>query len=260
MDLNIVDRQILDDLQIKAISTLREKSAGKTFALKVPRIARLLPFWQPVFACMSVRTQYVIAFRNPISVAQSLAKRNSFPPEKSYLLWLAHMVPVLVATQNHERIFVNYDSLMDHPGQELARISSHLGLKLDSKRVLVLEEEFLDEGLRHSRFASQDLEVVRSAPRQAKGLFSAVENACLGIDSTRAEQLEQAITDAQKYLEEIAPLLRYEWQVERQLQQLHQTLAECTRRNEDLDNIIRESDIAAENAKTAHAAARGRRS
>jgi hypothetical protein len=248
INLNTIDRQVLDELQTKAISLLRKKSAGKTLALKDPRIARLLPFWQPVFACLNVRTRYVIALRNPISVAQSLSKRDGFPHEKSYLLWLAHMVPALLSTRDCERVLLSYDRLMDSPGRELARIAAHLGLELDSERLNVLEEEFLDDGLRHSRFAALDLEVVRSAPRQVKELFSALEIASLDTNSANAVRLDAAIAGAQRYLEEIAPLLRYEWQVDRQTQKLQQTLTEYARRSEDLTSIIQDREIAAETA------------
>jgi len=238
IELNAIDPRRLDQLQTKAIAILREKCAAKTFVLKDPRIARLLPFWQPVFACLDVRVVYVVAIRNPISVAQSLARRNEFPEEKSYLLWLAHVVPALVMTEHSRRAIVDYDNLMDSPGKVLTGIASQLELSLNEQAVAEFEREFLDNQLRHTRFSSQDLNLVRSAPRQLKDLFAALEIASRVGDGQHTSELVASIENAQRYLEDVAPLLRHEWRVEQQVQQLHVMLGDSSARIGELDNTL----------------------
>jgi hypothetical protein len=239
IDLGSIDPQRLEQLQTKAIATLRDKCTAKTFVLKDPRIARLLPFWQPVFACLDARVVYVIAIRNPISVTQSLAKRNDFPEEKSYLLWLAHIVPALAMTHDDVRTLVDYDRLMDCPRQELAKISQQLGLPLNAQAVSEFEREFLDNELRHTRYTSRDMTLVRSAPRQVKALFAALEVVASTVDIRHTPELSISIESAQRYLEDVAPLLRYEWRVEQDAQRLNETIANNDRRlaevSKDLD-------------------------
>ncbi|MFM0308871.1 hypothetical protein P0D71_13910 [Paraburkholderia sp. RL17-383-BIF-A] len=182
---------------------------------------------------------YVIAIRNPISVAQSLARRNQFPEAKTYLLWLAHMLPALTMTRDSERVLVDYDKLLDSPVEELTRISAKLALPLNPKSVAEFEQEFLDNELRHTRYASQDLNLIRSAPRQVKELFAAAESACRDDDrSTPA--LDVSIASAQRYLDDIAPLLRFEWQVDLQVQQFHRTHAESGAQIRRLDDALTE--------------------
>lgn len=64
IELQRLDNAKLDELRARAIAALRSKCAGKTFAIKDPRIARLLPFWQPVFDRLGVRVLYVVTLRN----------------------------------------------------------------------------------------------------------------------------------------------------------------------------------------------------
>jgi hypothetical protein len=220
IELDRIAPKKLEQLRTKAIATLRNKCNVNTFGLKDPRIARLLPFWQPVFACLDARVVYVIAVRNPISVAQSLLVRNDIPEEKTYVLWLAHVVPALAMTSNCARTLVDYDRLMDSPSQQLERISRQLGLPLNSQAVIEFEREFLDDMLRHTRYTPRDLTLVRSAPHPVKELFAALELAADAEDIRLISELGAAVENGQRFLEEIAPLLLYGWTIERQVEQL----------------------------------------
>ena len=82
-------RSDVKELLLEAVLMLREKLAGNDlFVLKDPRTCRLLPFWQLVFSHLDLSVAYVIAVRHPLSVAESLDKRNQFPTRKSLWLWL----------------------------------------------------------------------------------------------------------------------------------------------------------------------------
>jgi hypothetical protein len=225
IDINTIEPQHLDRLQTDAIALLRAKCHGKIFALKDPRIARLLPFWQPIFARIETRIKYLIAFRNPISVAKSLSHRNHFPEEKSHHLWLAHTVPALQMTHAATRALIDYDRLMDSPRRELTRVATELGLPLVETALVEFEREFLDNDLRHSRFLPADLELVRSAPRQAKALFRALSRVVSETDHD-ARELDTITDEARRYLEDVAPLLANEWRLELEIRQLRADLAE----------------------------------
>ena len=47
------------------------------FALKDPRMAKLMPIWKEAFTAYSDRVMYIIAIRNPVSVIKSLKNRNT---------------------------------------------------------------------------------------------------------------------------------------------------------------------------------------
>ena len=101
--------------RLRAVELLRQKTAANAiFGIKDPRTARLLPFWQAIYDHLGFIVGYVIAVRNPLSVARSLNVRNEFESEKSHYLWLEHMVPAVLETSSARRVFVNYDNLMDN--------------------------------------------------------------------------------------------------------------------------------------------------
>ncbi|VWB95250.1 lipopolysaccharide biosynthesis protein-like protein [Burkholderia lata] len=216
IDSSAIDVNRLDQLRVKAAAMLRAKCGGKTFALKDPRIARLSWFWQPVLAGLQIRVVYAIAVRNPISVARSLLERDRFAEEKSHILWLAHTLAALDMTAGNTRTLISYDALLDAPQSELTRISSELGLPLIESEAATFAREFIDGDLRHTRFAAEDLDLLHSAPRQVKALFAALDESVRSRLPADNPLLADAASDARIYLDDISPLLRYEWQLDRQ--------------------------------------------
>lgn len=242
IDLNCIDASLLDRLQTKAITVLREKCADNdTFVLKDPRITRLVPFWRPVFACLNLRVVYVVAVRNPISVAKSLGRVHHFADEKSYILWLAHLVATLEDTRDQERIFVDYDQLMDAPARELSRVSAATALPLRAEGLEEFERTFLEQGLRNTRFSVDDLDVVRSAPPQVKSVFSAMRRAAMATIDAHSPELDAAAEEGRRYLESIAPLLRYEWRLVQHVEEVTPALSEANARIHALELALRES-------------------
>ena len=149
---------------------LKRLSVCDFFGLKNPRICRLLPFWQEVFSELPAKVNYVIAYRNPMSVARSLAKRNELDFEKSYYLWLEHMLQSLALTFGCSRIVVNYDSLIDEPAEQLRRIAKKFDLpfNLQSEEYLTFKSDFIERSLRHTQFQAEDLDYESSAPTIVK--------------------------------------------------------------------------------------------
>jgi hypothetical protein len=193
-------------MRAHAATVLREKCKDKIFAVKDPRIPRLLPFWQPVFDQLGLQVVYVIAVRNPVSVGRSLEKRDGFALDKSYRLWLAHMVPALRATEQKPRVLVDYDRLMEAPLKELERISEQLGLPLAADRASSFSQEFLDNGLRHWHFKNRDLAKSPEAPREVTELFSALQAASTSGSDQQSAALKSALARGQQYLDTLAAL------------------------------------------------------
>ncbi|CAB3765076.1 hypothetical protein [Paraburkholderia humisilvae] len=196
----------LDAFRKRAADTLRAKCAGRTFALKDPRLARLMPFWQPVFEQIGLQVAYVIAVRNPISVVSSLKKRDNMSEEQGYALWLAHVVPSLLETKGKVRAFVDYDRMLDDPAGELSRLASRLDMPVNAARADEFARSFLSEDLRHSRFTAADLSGIQAAPSLVKTLCAALETVCRTGEEDAT--LQRALESGRQFLADIEPLLR----------------------------------------------------
>ncbi|HEY1610467.1 MAG TPA: hypothetical protein VGG24_14465 [Paraburkholderia sp.] len=239
-DLSRIDPLLLDRLQQRAVALLRAKCRGGMFALKDPRLCRLLPFWQPVFDALGSEIRYVIAVRNPISVAQSLLKRDRFNEEQSYLLWLAHVVPALIHTRDAVRTLVDYDRLLDDPATQLRRMASELQLAVDDAQVEAFRLEFVEEGLRHTRFELRDVDALRSAPVAMKRLYAELDRACLiGAPDSG---FEPAVEAGRQLLADLEPLLRHEIRVRQQMEQQQAAIVQRDQQIQALTETVANRD------------------
>jgi hypothetical protein len=184
--------------QLRAVDVLRQKFRDvPTFGFKDPRMSLLLPFWKDVFSRCDARVSYVLAVRNPISVAKSLARRNQFDSEKSAILWLSHCVAMLEGTADADsRVVVDYDVLMDSPEAEMRRIAASIALSGDSTAIAEYCGQFLDPNLRHTKQQVDDVTFSDLAGSSAALLYSALHQVSIGnlsIDSSEfANTLERA--------------------------------------------------------------------
>lgn len=141
---------------------------GTVYGLKNPRISTILPFWKMVFQRMNLAVGYVVAVRNPLSVASSMVRSaldrdTSF--EKSHLLWLTHLCAAMALTTDEPRVVVDYDVMLDQPAAQLERLA--LGLALPSPAPDLMQDYangFLHDGLRHSAFTPEDLTQAEAVP------------------------------------------------------------------------------------------------
>ncbi len=158
---------------LRAVEIIRRKLDAHTiFGFKDPRVAKLLNFWRVVFQHCEVETDYVLAIRNPLSIVQSLAKRDGFESEKSYLLWLDHVITSLVYSTNGRRVLVDYDNLIASPDLQLKRISQQLNLTISNDGLDEYRTKFLDNDLRHTVFEPVDLKADESCPPLVSEIYS----------------------------------------------------------------------------------------
>lgn len=160
---------------LRAVELLRQKVGyDPTFGFKDPRVAKLLPFWKQVFAHCQFDVGYVLAVRHPLSVVKSLARRDCFDSEKSYMLWLGHVLTSLSYTQEQKRVLVDYDRLMHAPERELGRIAECLALQIDPEELQRYKSEFLDERLRHTVYDLNDLLLDDTCPPLVREIYTAL--------------------------------------------------------------------------------------
>ncbi|MHA6491672.1 glycosyltransferase [Pseudomonas borbori] len=204
----------------------------RLFAFKDPRMARLLPFWKLVFQRLGVTPVFLIASRNPISVALSLEKRDGFPAEKSHLLWIEHCLPSLLETQGYKRMVISYDRLLASPREQLQRIARLSGLEEPSEADLVeYSESFLDKQLRHSHFSVEDIQGNPGLLAETRLLFELLEQLATDAqdlnDSNTSEVLNNLMLQLRRYMPLRALLATQEHSVlnqQRQISLLEQQL------------------------------------
>lgn len=175
---------------LRAVKMLHEKVAdAPTFAFKDPRVAKLMPFWQEVFSHCQFDVSTVVALRHPLSVARSLAARNGFDAEKSYLLWLGHVITSLPHCVGNKRVLVDYDRLMQSPDDELTRVAKCIDLKIDPSELQSYKTEFLDQGLRHTVYDLNDL----LSDEQCPPIVCEIYTALLDVASDKARLEDVAL-------------------------------------------------------------------
>lgn len=238
---------MVKEFKLRALAILRERlSLTDCFGMKDPRIARLLIFWQEVFAHLQISACYVIVCRNPLSVARSLAKRNGFDLEKGYYLWLEHVLESLVRTENQKRIVVDYDLFLDDPVKHLRKIAQALGLSFDPSNPKVTEfvSGFVEYSLRHTHYQVEDLCLARNLPPSAVELYQATLE--LGADTlalespgfrsrlgnlvSRQRDLDPALSYMQVCEQKVEAALRLAAERGREISKLNQAL--CTHQSQ----------------------------
>ena len=162
---------------LRAVEMLRQKVASYApFGFKDPRVAKLLPFWLEVFKHSRLDVSFVLVIRHPLSVAKSLAKRDGLAAEKSYLLWLGHVLSSLSGTQGGNRIIVDYDRMMHLPEYELDRMARCFDLSVNPAELSAYRTEFLDQGLRHTLYELQDLLIDGACPPIVQEVYAALHD------------------------------------------------------------------------------------
>ncbi|NEP59501.1 MAG: hypothetical protein F6K31_21235 [Symploca sp. SIO2G7] len=126
------------------------------FVLKDPRVCKLLPWWTKIFERLNVVAKYIIVVRHPLEVAESLAVRDKFAYEKSFLLWLQHTILAEKNTRSCQRTFVSYEYLLNDWESLMQDICLDLNIKspffIFKNKSLI--DEFLQPNLRHHKVES----------------------------------------------------------------------------------------------------------
>ena len=219
-----------------AVTLIRDRIAHvSAFAFKDPSTVNLLPFWQEVFAELDLDARYLIALRNPRSVADSLAIRNNFAREKSYCLWMKHYCNALRYGTDRPFVMVDYDRLMKSPFHELDRIAKPLGFGAPNPESAEYREysfEFLSTDLRHSKFVES---VGRDdvMPKFVADLYQVLrEEASRKANGTDEALLNEQCQPLLEKFEQCAPMFSYmdrldktERKALRQIEQVRNELA-----------------------------------
>lgn len=166
--------------------------------MKDPRSSVLAPFWREALTDMGITPVYVIMVRNPLAVAHSLFKRNRFSTQKSVLLWTSYMLAVERDTRGCDRLFVDYDAMLDDWRATLVAVESALGQALPRSADEAASDidGFLNRSHRHHEATVEDLSARSDVWSGARTVFEWFEAAARGkappaavLDAVAAEIL-----------------------------------------------------------------------
>ena len=158
------DSVIFNDLKYKAIAYLNKKMRGKEiWGWKDPRTCLTLPFWKNILPNKNLK--FIICLRNPLSVSNSLKKRNNSSLEKGLVLWFRHNMLILKHTKSFPKIIIQYENVVDVQKREnvIEKIAKFIGVdKLENVKYEI--ENFIDENLCHNKVDLKDLNLAQINP------------------------------------------------------------------------------------------------
>ncbi len=131
----------------------RDFSKSLLWAVKDPRVCRLLPWWLDIFAAEGISPYFLFVVRTPDDVYRSLNRRDGFSQEKSFMLWLLHYLEAESASRGFPRVFTSFDHFLDDPQGELRRAEKQLGLRfpVTVEAASGCLGQFLSKALRHHK-------------------------------------------------------------------------------------------------------------
>lgn len=186
-----LEREVTREIQSDLIKILeRDFADSSLFGLKDPRMCRLMPLWLPIFKTLGVEPNFVLVVRHPWEVAESVAKRDEIEHERSYLIWLEHMVQAESATRGHKRSFVRYEEMMDDPVAILGELREQLDIDLrDPSHAQTSLRDFLDPSLQHHKLHKKSHKLSPPVPQLALDFYETMRNALTSRDITRKLEL-----------------------------------------------------------------------
>ena len=152
--------------QLKKINKIFFKKAKKLINLKInngvscfkdPRVTKLIQFWQPVFSSINTKTYYLLSIRHPLSVAESLLKRNNTSFVHSSLMWADYYISTLEIIDWRKLSIIDYDLFIKNPSKVLNKLSQSLEVKLNQEELKLFKRYFLTKQLSHSSFKLSDI-------------------------------------------------------------------------------------------------------
>ena len=213
---------VVGEFEARALEVLNEDLGQATFfALKDPRICRLVPFWKNVLHAFGAQVKCVLPIRQPLEVAASLQSRDGFSLPKSTMLWLRHVLDAEAATRELPRAFVTYDELLGDWRASARKLSDSLEIAWPrfSARSEVEIDRFLENRHRHHRVPEEQLAEHPELADWVHATYGALLQLCHAEDTPRpTERLERVRADFDRACSNLGPLVREE--------ELHREVAE----------------------------------
>ena len=181
----------INDASNKICSILTEEFGNSHFfCIKDPRLIRLKEAWLNALTKLKIKPYFILINRHPFEVTESLKKRNSIPKTIGLLLWIEHQANSLSLAIKHNGLIINYDSVLQNPGDAINLLARYLGVDTApiKRDVDIFCHDFLDQKLKHNE-AEPKKQTKTELEQLAINLHGAIKE--LSLDSSK-ETLIQA--------------------------------------------------------------------
>lgn len=131
----------------------RDFATSKLWAVKDPRICRLLPLWLDIFKENAISPRFLFVIRHPDEVFRSLEKRDGFSREKSFLLWTLHYLEAEICSRGYPRSFISFNKFIENPSAQLMQIEKELQIEfpIPINKAMEKLDQFISKDLRHHK-------------------------------------------------------------------------------------------------------------
>lgn len=210
-------------LRDEAVQVIRRRFGhSPVWGYKYARTLRMLPFWLTVYAGLDLDVSYVVALRNPISVARSRGKLDPRrgTQEKSDLEWIVNVVPYFRLIRSRPFVVVDYDLVMAAPSRQLERMAGELALPLTAEVRASIEDyarRFLRADMRHSRFTLEDVRTSSTVHPLVRRGYTLLHRLATEELEPKSEELWAQWAEIEAALELLAPALAHIDRVEEEL-------------------------------------------
>lgn len=125
--------------------------AAKIWAIKDPRMCRVLPLWIAALQDLGVEPVVLTVARNPLEVAASLTARNQMGQPIGLALWLRYFLEAEEASRSLRRAAILYDDFLSNPLAILSTALQELGVEISAPDAAARSElaGFIDPSDRH---------------------------------------------------------------------------------------------------------------
>jgi hypothetical protein len=145
---------------VDRIVAVLEKEIGEAplFAIKDPRLCRLVPLWLRVVERFGAAPVFVLQVRDPLEVASSLSASRGLAEPTALILWLDYFLSAECATRDQRRTFVTYPELLAGWRGLVAKLEADLGIQLPrrARNAEAEVDEFLSSSL-HRQVAGRSV-------------------------------------------------------------------------------------------------------
>jgi hypothetical protein len=148
-------QQLKAQIKRKIITIFGEMSL---FGFKDPRLCLLLPLYLEAAQELGYAPQLVIVKRNPLEIAESLAKRSEMTQDKALALAYKYRRCIEEYTKGYNQITVSFDDLVNNPLDVADRLRAFLP-ELKAAPLQTFEQNqkilnFISKDLKHHNFSS----------------------------------------------------------------------------------------------------------
>lgn len=183
----------------------KDFSRSRLWAIKDPRVCRLLPWWLDILKSEDVKPHFLFVVRSPQAVFRSLERRDGFSKEKAFLLWTLHYLEAEQWSRGYPRTFIDFDGFLEAPLKTFKGVERSLGLRfpLAPDEAHICLEQFLDRNLRNhykEDHHDQDTPIVELARDLHRCMLTAVAQGEQAMDRSLLDGLMQRMKVIQNNL------------------------------------------------------------